>query len=110
MRDTILSKHPERLGIRPGPATWGRPRCLSEFGGCGRDSGNQPSGLGPASGGDDADTGPQECPRHECATFEVKVKVRHFCEHHGIDRFIMKLDDGTWHTEPELPLPLHPGV
>ena len=39
---------------------------------------------------------------------EVKVKVRHFCEHHGInvpERFIMKLDDGTWFTEPELRLP-----
>jgi hypothetical protein len=39
---------------------------------------------------------------------EVKVKVRHFCEHHGIgtpDRFIMQLGDGTWFTEPELRLP-----
>lgn len=39
---------------------------------------------------------------------EVKVKVRHFCEHHGIDtpdRFIMKLDDGLWFTQPELLLP-----
>jgi len=39
---------------------------------------------------------------------EVKVKVRHFCEHHGTgtpDRFIMKMDDGTWFTEPELRLP-----
>ena len=39
---------------------------------------------------------------------EVKVKVRHFCEHHGIavpDAFIMQLDDGSWLTEPELLLP-----
>jgi hypothetical protein len=39
---------------------------------------------------------------------EVKVKVRHFCEHHGIDlpdQFIMSLDDGTWFTVPELRLP-----
>ena len=42
---------------------------------------------------------------------EVKVKVRHFCEHHGIDlpdRFLMKFDDGTWFTEPELRLPSVP--
>jgi hypothetical protein len=39
---------------------------------------------------------------------EVKVKVRHFCEHHGLDtpdRFVMDLGDGTWFAEPELPLP-----
>jgi hypothetical protein len=39
---------------------------------------------------------------------EVKVKVRHFCEHHGIDtpdRFVMDMDDGTWFTQPELRLP-----
>jgi len=39
---------------------------------------------------------------------EVKVKVRHFCEHHGIDvpdRFIMAMGEGTWFTEPEMRLP-----
>jgi hypothetical protein len=39
---------------------------------------------------------------------EVKVKVRHFCEHHGVDtpdQFVMDLGDGTWFTQPELPLP-----
>jgi hypothetical protein len=47
---------------------------------------------------------------HSTAThvIEVKVKVRHFCEHHGIgvpDGFIMAIDDGTWFTQPELRLP-----
>lgn len=40
---------------------------------------------------------------------EVKVKVRHFCEHHGIDApdaCIMQMDDGTWFTEPDLRLDL----
>jgi hypothetical protein len=39
---------------------------------------------------------------------EVKVKVRHFCEHHSIDapdQFVMQLGHGTWFTEPELHLP-----
>ena len=39
---------------------------------------------------------------------EVKVKVRHFCEHHRTgtpDRFIMQMDDGTWFTQLELRLP-----
>jgi hypothetical protein len=39
---------------------------------------------------------------------EVKVKVRHFCEHHGLDtpyKVAMDLGDGTWFTQPELLLP-----
>jgi hypothetical protein len=42
---------------------------------------------------------------------EVKVKVRHFCEHHGIDtpdQFIMAMGEGTWFTVPELRLPAAP--
>jgi hypothetical protein len=38
----------------------------------------------------------------------VKVKARHFCEHHGLDtpdQFVMDLDGGTWFTQPELLLP-----
>ena len=41
---------------------------------------------------------------------EVKVKVRHFCEHHGIGQpasFVFGVADGSWFTEPELRLP-HP--
>jgi hypothetical protein len=39
---------------------------------------------------------------------EVKVKLRHFCEHHGLgepEQSIIALDDGTWFTQPELRLP-----
>ena len=38
---------------------------------------------------------------------EVKVKVRHFCEHHGIaspESFMMELANGSWFTEPEFRL------
>jgi hypothetical protein len=38
---------------------------------------------------------------------EVKVKVRHFCQHHGIEAptsFVFGIADGSWFTEPELPL------